>query len=321
MTAALFPGQGSQFVGMGKSFFDEFQSFRETLEEASDTNNIDYKKMCFEGPESDLTLTENTQPCLLTISYGIFEVIRDQLDFAPSYGAGHSLGEYSALVSAGSFEFADAVAAVKARGRFMQEAVPVGGGGMAAVLGLEDEEVIRLCQWAEKEFGGPVEPANFNSPGQVVISGNKSSVEKAIAHFDSEKILGVKKRVKLIPLNVSAPFHCTLMKPAQEKMALLLDDMAFSDAEFGIIQNVNAKESVNGDLICENLIEQISSPVLWTQSMAHLKNLGIKKIIECGPGKVLSGLVKKIDPEMATFNVQTLEDFKTLEKDRDQWLT
>jgi [acyl-carrier-protein] S-malonyltransferase len=316
MTAALFPGQGSQFVGMGKSFYDEFKSARACFEEASDAAGVDYKKLCFEGPESELMLTENTQPCLLVVSYAVFQILREVLDFRPRFGAGHSLGEYSALAAAGALKFGEAVVAVKKRGRFMQEAVPLGQGAMAAVLGLEDEEVKKFCLWAESEFGEkPLEPANFNSPGQVVVSGKKSLLDKALAAFNGEKVLGVQKRVKFIPLKVSAPFHCSLMKPAEEKMSPILRSLTAARAEFPVVQNASAREEREPTAWIDPLIRQISSPVLWTQSVRRLKELGMRKVVECGPGKVLSGLVKKIDSETRTFNIQTLDDIRNLEKD------
>jgi len=322
MVAALFPGQGSQFVGMCQSLFNEFKLVRESFEEASDTVQVDFKKLIFEGPETELTLTENTQPSLLLVSFATFSVLREEFGFRPAFGAGHSLGEYSALTCAKTLNFSDAIRAVKARGKFMQEAVPVGQGAMAAVLGLEDEEVKKLCQWAETEFGEkPLEPANFNSPGQVVVSGSQSLLDKALRHFDSEKVLGTKKRVKLIPLNVSAPFHCSLMKPAEERMSIVIKQLKFEKPEFPIVQNVSAQEQSDVGQISDQLIRQISSPVLWTQSVRRLKELGVKRIIEWGPGKVLSGLVKKIDSEIATLNIQNLDDIKNFEKERVHWLT
>ncbi len=319
MIAALFPGQGSQHVGMGKSLYQEFSLAKRLFEEASDELRVNFKKLCFDGPEADLALTENTQPCLLIVSYAAFAVAQETLGLNPSYGAGHSLGEYSAVVSAGSLQFVDAVRAVKARGQFMQEAVPVGQGAMAAVMGLEDNEVKQLCKWAEAEYRmHPLEPANFNSPGQVVISGSKKLLDQLIAELDSEKIFGEKKRLKLIPLKVSAPFHCSMMKPAQDKMALILNDTVMEAPEFSVVQNVSAKEQNNSTDIRKQLIEQISSPVLWTQSVRRLRELGITRVVECGPGKVLAGLVKKIDSEILSFNIQTVEDIRSLEKDA-QW--
>ena len=193
-----------------------------------------------------------------------------------------------------------------------------------AILGLEDSEVRRLCEWAVSALGGPVEPANFNSPGQVVISGNKKSIDQVITNFDSEKILGIKKRTKVIALNVSAPFHCSIMRPAEEKMAEILRAMYFNEElSVSVVQNYSAEEAGKKDgddaIIRENLIRQISSPVLWTQSVKRLKDLGTKRVIECGPGKVLAGLVKKIDSEIVTFNIQGLEDIRSFEKEAKQW--
>lgn len=321
MVAAIFPGQGSQHAGMGKTLFDEFAIVRRLFEEASDTLKVDFKKLCFEGPESDLALTENTQPCLLLASYATFCVLKETVGFKPNFVAGHSLGEYSALTSVESLNFSSAIRAVRSRGKFMQEAVPVGKGGMLAVLGLEDEDVRLLCKWAEEEYSlSPLEPANINAPGQIVISGNKALIDKLVSGFDSEKVFGIKKRAKLIPLNVSAPFHCSMMNSAQEKMALILKQTRIQSPKCPIVQNVTAMEQTLPDDLRQNLINQISGSVLWTQSVKRLKQLGIDRIIECGPGKVLTALVKKIDSEILTLNIQTLEDIRNLEKDRANWL-
>jgi [acyl-carrier-protein] S-malonyltransferase len=316
MNAVLFPGQGSQHVGMGQFLFANFKSAKELFEEGSEVLQKNLKKLCFDGPESDLVLTENTQPALLLVSYATFKILSEISPVKFSFGAGHSLGEYSALVASGVLPLTSALKAVRLRGRAMQAAVPVGSGSMLAVLGLSDEDVAKLCTWAEKESGlTPLEPANFNAPGQVVISGSKTICDWLQANFDSEKVFGEKKRAKLIPLNVSAPFHCSLMKPAQEKMEPVLKDIPFGVPAWAVVQNVDAKANTQPAKIRENLISQISAPVKWAQSVTQMKQMGATRYVECGPSKVLSNLMKKIDSEASTFNIHSLEDLKRLEQE------
>jgi [acyl-carrier-protein] S-malonyltransferase len=315
MWAALFPGQGSQFPGMGKFLCDEFQIARETFEEASDALSIDFKKLCFEGSEADLALTENTQPCLLLVSTATYRVLSSLVDFQPIAGAGHSIGEYAANVAAGSMKFTDGIRAVRKRGQFMQSAVPVGQGGMLAVMGLTPEQTKKLCSWVESETGQtPLEPANFNAPGQIVVSGKASLIEWLTKNMKADLFQPETPRCKFIPLKVSAPFHCSMMKPAEEKMAAVLNDLAFSEARFSIVTNVNAQAEKHGDSLRKLLIQQISSPVRWVECVQELKRLGAQKMIEFGCGKVLSGLSKKIDSEnIQTFNINSLDELKNLE--------
>lgn len=315
MWGAVFPGQGSQAVGMGKIFYENFPLARHLFEEASDTLNQDMKKLCFEGPDSDLALTENTQPALLLVSTVIFKVFKEAADFKPEAGAGHSLGEYSALVAAGVLQFNKALKAVRSRGQFMQSACPVGEGAMSAILGWENQDVEVLCAWVEQTSGiTPLRPANYNAPGQVVISGSREAVEWLKTNYTPE-LSGISKRLKMIPLNVSAPFHCPLMLPAEERMKDILESLEFQAPSFPIVQNTTAQESSNTQILKKEIIRQISSPVKWTQSVERLKSLGVSKLIEFGPGKVLAGLVKKIDSEhFETFNIQSLEDFKEVER-------
>lgn len=314
MWAALFPGQGSQTVGMGRFLYDEFATAKQTFEEASDTLKIDFKKLCFEGPESDLQLTENTQPALLLVSTATFRVVQEKLGIQISAAAGHSVGEYAAVVASGSVKFSDALRAVRVRGQAMQRAVPVGQGGMVAVMGLSEDQVITLCKWAEENSSlKPLEPANFNAPGQVVISGSQKVIDYLKANAKPEIFAPETPRMKLIPLAVSAPFHCSMMKPAEDEMRLVLNDTQFNDARFPIIQNVTARETSSGAALRDGLIVQVSGAVKWTASMARAKEMGITRAIEFGAGKVLSGLAKKIDSTQATFNINTLEDLKTLE--------
>jgi len=320
--AALFPGQGSQHTGMAKSFFDNFTSVQRLFEEASDITGLHFKKLCFDGPEADLTQTQNTQPALLLSSYAAWLSGQEVIGFknAQLY-LGHSLGEYTACVAAHIIPFSEAIKAVHLRGQFMQEAVPVGEGAMAAVIGLDETEVLKLCQWAMKATGAsPIEPANFNCPGQVVVSGKKTLIDFVAKEFNVEKVLGEQKRVRIIPLKVSAPFHCSLMKPAQEKMEEVLRDLTILQSQAPLIQNFDGLPHQAPDEIRNNLITQISGAVRWTQSITTAEKSGLKRYVEWGPGQVLSGLVKKIDSQAITFNIQNTEDLKNLEKDMKQWV-
>lgn len=310
--SALFPGQGSQHAGMGKFLFDHFTSAKRFFEEASDAASVDFKKLCFYGSESDLALTENTQPCLLLVSAATYQVLHDELGFTPTVAAGHSIGEYAAVVTAGALGFADGIRAVRKRGQAMQSAVPLGQGGMTAVIGLEPEQVFELCTWAEKTSGeSPVQPANINAPGQIVISGRKSLLDWIPANVKPDMFPGA--RVKFIPLKVSAPFHCSMMKPAEEEMAHVLGALKFSSATFPIVQNVNAEAVTDGDILRTNLVKQVSAPVRWIDCVKNVRARGANRAIEVGCGKVISGLVKKIDSEgLKTFNINSLEDLKSL---------
>lgn len=312
---ALFPGQGSQHPGMGQFLFDNFKEARLLFEEASDILKIDFKKLCFSGSEEDLQLTKNTQPALLIVSTATFKVVYETTGFRPSACAGHSVGEYAALVAADALSFAEAVRAVRVRGEAMQEAVPVGKGGMCAVMGLTDQQARDLCKWVESESQlRPLEPANFNSPGQVVISGNAKAIEWLQANFKKEALTPPPARAKFIPLKVSAPFHCSLMNPAEDKMREVLHHIEFANGQIPVVQNFTAEPATEKTVLRENLIKQISAPVLWTQCIEKLRDLGAVRLVEFGCGKVLAGLVKKIDGErLQTFNLNSLEDLKNLE--------
>lgn len=316
MSAFLFPGQGSQSPGMGQFLFNEFKEAREIFEEASDAIALDIKKLCFTDSVETLALTENTQPALLTVSTATSRVLQSQFGIKPQITAGHSIGEYASLVLSEVISFKDAVRAVRLRGQAMQSAVPVGQGGMTATLGLTEEQVHALCAWAMKETGlKPLSPANFNCDGQIVISGNLKLLDWLKTNFKAEALPGEPKRAKLIPLAVSAPFHCEMMKPAEEKMQNFFQDISFKEAKLQIIQNVHAQIETNADILKKNLVAQISAPVLWTQSMKTLKSRGQKNVIEVGNGSVLKGLLKKIDADFFTvYSTNSMDDLKLIEK-------
>ncbi|NCN40987.1 ACP S-malonyltransferase [bacterium] len=314
--AALFPGQGSQHTGMGRFLYEEFPIAKALFEEASDAISLNLKKLCFDGPESDLAMTENTQPALLLVSTVSFQVLKSEFGFSPTASAGHSIGEYAAVVASGALSFSNGMKAVRVRGQAMQEAVPVGVGGMAAVMGLTPEQVEKVCNWVQEKAGeSPLEPANFNAPGQIVISGRMDLIQWLTENFKPQVLGEESMRVKFIPLKVSAPFHCSMMKPAQEKMREVLQEMKFEKANFPIVQNVHGKAETEGGTLRENLISQVSQSVKWISCVESLKEMGCTQMVECGAGKVLSGLNKKIDGEgLVTFNMNSLEELKALGK-------
>lgn len=313
---AWFPGQGSQHVGMAKDLLDQFKVAREVFEEASESSKKNLRKLCLDGPESDLAMTENTQPCLLAASVAAFRVAESEFGFKADLAAGHSLGEYSALVAIGSVSLSDATEWVVERGRAMQEAVPAGMGGMAAVLMLDDAKVSDLCTEASgrtKTKHGPqhsVEPANYNAPGQVVVSGTTEALAE-LKTLMTEKSLG-----RFTPLQVSAPFHSSLMKPARERMAALFSKLAAAQKPkhptVAYIPNRTARPTVEASLILDFLIEQIDHPVLWKQSVLAALEQGYQTAFEFGPGKVLQGLGKRISKDAGRpLDVFATADFST----------
>ncbi len=302
--AAVYPGQGAQAVGMGRDFIDYDPIYRETFDEASQTLGFDLLKLCLEGPEDQLTLTYHAQPAILTMSIAIWRIIQNRIAWQPAFVAGHSLGEYAALVAAGALPFADAVRLVYYRGRFMQEAVPVGIGAMAAIIGLDDETVTAVCNEIHQP-DAVVQPANFNAPGQVVIAGHKEAVVRA-----AEKLKSLKARV--IPLKVSAPFHTILMKPAEERLAELIDIAPWSDLAIPWFNNVTAEPIRDATLARETLKRQITAPVLWTRIVEGLVAHGVDRFVEIGPGRILAGLIRrtlKTIPCVSINQVEALETF------------
>jgi [acyl-carrier-protein] S-malonyltransferase len=293
--AFLFPGQGSQSVGMGKALADTFDVCRETFAEADAALGEPLSRLIFEGPEDQLRLTQNTQPAILTVSVAAWRLLASK-GFEPSFVAGHSLGEYSANVCAGTMSFADAVRTVRRRGRYMQEAVPVGQGAMAAVMGIDAALVAQAC--AEAAEGEVVSPANMNMPGQVVIAGATAAVARA---GERAKALGAKR---VVPLPVSAPFHCALMKPAEDRLAPELRALAVSDPRVPIVANVDAEPKRTASDAIEALVRQVSSPVRWEDVVRRLASEGVRKYVEVGPGLVLTGLGRKISREATYANIE-----------------
>lgn len=300
--AFIFPGQGSQVVGMGQSIAQANEKAHDVFKHADERLGFSLSDIIFNGPQDTLTLTENAQPALLTTSAAILEVLKDY-DLEPDYTAGHSLGEYSALVAAGAISFSDGVYAVRKRGELMEEAVPAGVGTMAAVLGMDAAELKEITEDVTAS-GSTVQLANLNCPGQIVISGSKEGVEKA-SELAKEK--GAKR---VIPLNVSGPFHSELMKPAAEKFSGVLEKISIQDSKVPVIANVTSKEMVQAEDIKQKLIQQLYSPVLWEDSVRTMLDEGVDTFVEIGAGKVLSGLVKKVHRRAKTY---AIEDMETLE--------
>ena len=301
--AVVFPGQGSQFVGMGKDFYDKFDEVKEFYSNADKALGYSLSDIMFNGPENDLKLTQNTQPALVTMSASIWSLIKDKVQ--PSFFAGHSLGEYSAVYASGGLSFEETVKAVHNRGKFMQSAVPVGAGAMSAVLGLDEDTVSTVCAGISKA-NFIVEPANFNCPGQVVIAGSADAVAQA---GEELKTAGAKR---VVPLPVSAPFHCSLMQPAKDAMAEYLNNITINDLNIPIMNNVDAAVEKTGADVKNALIRQVAGTVKWTQSVENMIAAGVTTFIEVGAGSVLTGLIKKINKTVETINISTVDDLGKL---------
>lgn len=304
-TAFIFPGQGAQSVGMGKDAYDMYDSARSIFEQANKALGFDLTSLIFEGPDEALKQTVNTQPALLTVSVAFLEALEGK-GLKPDYVAGHSLGEYSALVAAGVLSFQDAVRTVRARGLYMEEAVPSGRGAMAAVLGAEREPLQQLCE-SITAGGSAVELANVNCPGQIVVSGTAAGVQAVV---DRGKEAGAKR---VIPLDVSGPFHSSLMKPAAERLAETLADVKLHNASVPVIANVTAREAAEADDIRSLLVEQVYSPVLWEDSVRYLIDQGVDTFVEIGSGTVLAGLIKKIDKNLRVISVNNISALDALQ--------
>jgi [acyl-carrier-protein] S-malonyltransferase len=295
MIALLFPGQGSQAVCMGKDLAEKFPSARHTFDEADEALGLKLSQLCYEGPEDQLRLTEITQPAILTVSVAAWRVLNEK-GVKLSFVAGHSLGEYSGHVAAGTISFADAVRTVRNRGKYMQEAVPVGTGSMAAILGMNFDDVVKVC--ADAAQGEICEPANINSPEQIVISGHAAAVERGAKLADERGA----KRAKVLP--VSAPFHCSLMQPAQDRLAVDLGALKFEQPRVPVVCNVYARAVEDADSSREALVRQVTGSVKWNESMQTLIARGVQTFIEVGPGKVLCGLMRQIDRSKKCLNVE-----------------
>lgn len=308
--ALVFPGQGSQYVGMGKEAQQNSKAAAGILAQADNALGFSLSQLCFEGPEEQLKLTVNTQPAILTASIAVLEWLKETVEITPSFVAGHSLGEYSALVAAGAMSFKDAVLAVRSRGQFMEEAVPAGEGAMSAVLGMDRDKLRAICEDITAS-GDPVQLANLNCPGQIVISGSAQGVARA---GEEAKSQGAKRA---IPLNVSGPFHSSLLQPASVKLEQRLKELKVEDASIPVVANVSAQALTDANDIFTSLVEQVSSPVLWEDSIQYMVSLGVDTFIEVGPGTVLAGLIKKIDRSAKVFSIQ---DAASLNKFKSEWV-
>tara|TARA_B100000575_G_scaffold294546_1_gene311394 strand:+ start:7257 stop:8198 length:942 start_codon:yes stop_codon:yes gene_type:complete len=307
MSALLFPGQGSQVVGMGSELYKNFDLVKKLFNQADEKLGYSISKLILEGPEEELQLTKNTQPAILTVSYSIFKVLKDEFKFnfeSFRFFAGHSLGEYSALVSSGALDFNDALYLLHERGKSMQDAVPVGKGSMLAILGMKTEDVYNLLK-SEFQSEGVCEIANDNAEGQVIVSGNKESV-------NFFKQILKKKNIKSIPLKVSAPFHCSLMKPASIIMEKKIRSIKFQNPIIKIVNNVTSKPEVDAEVIKKLLVEQIFSSVRWRESLINMSKSNVNNFIEIGPGKALTGMVKRTIKGANTFSINSIADIKNL---------
>ena len=305
--AFVFPGQGSQYVGMGKELHAQFAAAKHVFSEADEMLGFSLSQLCFSGPDSDLKLTENTQPAILTVSVAALRVLESETGLRPDFVAGHSLGEYTALVCTGALSFQEAVRVVHQRGRLMQQAVPPDVGAMAVILGLGAEVVRSLCEAVSN--GEVVSPANYNGGGQIVIAGSKAAVVRAMS------IAKERGARRVLSLPVSAPFHCPLMRPAAEGLKMVLDDVAVRPFSIGVVTNVDADLNLDASRVKSLLIEQAVQPVRWEESIRRLESLGCVRVWEIGPGKVLKGLINRISPALQADNFEAPQDLGKLAKE------
>lgn len=303
--AFVFPGQGAQYVGMGKDFAEAFPEVREVFAQADEALDFSIRELCFHGPEDELTKTENTQPAILTVSCALLELVRRHTSLVPRFVAGHSLGEYSALVAAEVLSFPDAVRIVRRRGELMEAAVPAGTGGMAAVIGLTHEEVAALCAEVSENYG-PVEPATLNAPGQTVIAGSAEALQVAV---DKVKAAGARRAVRLA---VSGPFHSSMLRRAGEQLAAELEKATWHEPKVPVVANVSARPVTDVEAIQRALVDQVSSAVRWEESVRYMVQQGVRLFLEIGPGKVLSGLIRRIDPSVEILDLADLESWDKL---------
>ena len=301
-TAFVFPGQGSQYAGMGRDVAEKYPAARRVFDDIDRTLGFSISRLCFEGPEDQLKLTENTQPAILAVSSAIHAVLEARGATRRDLVAGHSLGEYSAIVSVGGMTPASAASIVRSRGKFMQEAVPVGSGAMAALIGPTVEQAREICD--EAANGEVVSVANINAPGQIVIAGTKAAVDRAMSIAKNKGV----RRALLLP--VSAPFHCALMKPAEERLKPILDEAAIHDLWVALVSNVDASPIGTATAVRNALLRQVESPVRWVESVQKMISMGVRRFVEVGPGNVLTGLIKRIDPSVELANVSDVESIE-----------
>ncbi len=307
MIAFVFPGQGAQYVGMGKEFYDQFPAAKQVFEEASDMLSFDMSRLCFEDNTEKLNLTANAQPAILTASIAALRVLNQETGIRPDFVAGHSLGEYSALVASGAMNFKDAVHTVRKRGEFMQSAVPIGIGAMAAVIGLSKEEIENICERVTSSQS-IVSSANYNSPQQTVISGHKEAVQRA------EGMLKEAGAKRIVPLSVSAPFHCKLMNKAAENLSEVLNDIRVSEIETPVVTNVESIANSDKTRVKDLLVQQVVKPVRWFESIQYLAEQKVKNFVEIGPGKVLTGLIRKTIKEVNLINLENITQLAHIKK-------